>query len=86
MSLRLPVDGCVLELTAEWHHAVMYHMEGRYVPVLLSQQEKQRVEELCEFGDVVPPTSLRHPKSFGCVIYRLTPVAVISQPTTLQIL
>jgi hypothetical protein len=73
-------------LTAERHHAMMNHVERRDMLIFLSQDEEQSIEELGEFGDVIPPTGLRHPKSFWRVIHRLTPVAVVSQPSALQIL
>lgn len=42
------------------HDAVMDDVEGRDVTVLLSQHEEDRVRELGELGDVVPPAAPRH--------------------------
>jgi hypothetical protein len=73
-------------LTAERHHAMMNHVKRRDMLILLSQDEEQSVEKLGKLRDIVPPTSLRHPKTFRRVIHRLTPVAVVSQPAALKIL
>lgn len=75
-----------LELTAERHHTVVYHVERRDVFVLFPQQEKQRVKEFGELGYVVPPTRLRHAKAFRRVINRLTAEAIVAQPPALKIL
>lgn len=45
---------------AEWHDSMMDDMEGRHLIVSLSHNEEERVEELCELAEVVPPTTFSH--------------------------
>lgn len=56
----------------------MYHVKCRDMLILLSQQKEQRVKELGELGDVIPPAGLGHSKAFGRIVDRLTAEAVVT--------
>lgn len=56
--------------------------------VLLTENEEERVGELDELGDEVPPAASRHSHCLGIVriVHRLTPERVITAPTRYQTL
>lgn len=60
----------------------MYHMQRRNLRVLLTHQEKERVEKFGEFGDVIPPADLSHRKPGRRIVNGLASVAVVSPPAT----
>ena len=73
---------------AERHDAVVDDVQQRNVLVFLAQDEEERVEELGELGEVVPPGGVRHPHGHGVlrVVHRLAPEAVAVKPAALPAL
>lgn len=61
---------------------MMNNMESANVIILLPQYKEDRVCEFDELGDIVPPTTPRHPHCDWIVrvIDRLTPEGIVSTP------
>lgn len=60
----------------------MDHVQRRHMIELLAQNEEDRVGELCEFGDEVPPRHRRHPQRLAgwTAVDGLAPKWVIAPP------
>lgn len=73
---------------AERHAPVVDHVQRAHMVVLLPQHEKERVEELCELGEVVPPAGAGHAHRHRAVgvVDGLAPKAVAAPPAALEVL
>jgi hypothetical protein len=56
-----------LELTAEWHDAMVDHVKGRHLIISFAHHEEYCVEELCELAEEVPPATSCHLHNRKCL-------------------
>lgn len=65
------------------HNSVMNDMECGHLIVPLAHNEEEGVEELCEFGEEVPPAAMGHTQSLCAVrVHGLTAQTVAIHPST----
>lgn len=70
------------EPDAHRHNAVMHNVQKRDMFILFAQNEENRVEELGELGEIIPPAGVHHPNGQWIIgiIHRLASVTVTICP------